>query len=95
LFNPPYVPSGDEEVGHDNIQAAWAGGVDGREIIDLLIPIVHKLLSPNGLFYLVTIEENNPKQLCTKFHHLKGKLILKRVRGDEILYILCFKNDKK
>jgi len=47
-------------------------------------------LSLEGIFYLVTIEENNPRELCKLFNGMIGKIILRRVRGDEILYILRF-----
>lgn len=34
LFNPPYVPTEDIELGHRDIRASWAGGQDGRVVID-------------------------------------------------------------
>lgn len=40
LFNPPYVPSEDEELGKNDIYASFAGGLDGRQIIDILLPKV-------------------------------------------------------
>ncbi|KAF4025919.1 hypothetical protein G4228_018070 [Cervus hanglu yarkandensis] len=60
VFNPPYVVTPPEEVGSRGIQAAWAGGRSGREVIDRFLPLAPDLLSPRGLFYLVTIKENNP-----------------------------------
>lgn len=42
------------------IEASWAGGKKGREVMDRVFPLVPDLLSPEGLFYLVTIKENNP-----------------------------------
>lgn len=42
------------------IEASWAGGKRGREVMDRVFPLVADLLSPGGLFYLVTIKENNP-----------------------------------
>uniref|UniRef100_F6YDD7 Methyltransferase HEMK2 n=2 Tax=Equus TaxID=9789 RepID=F6YDD7_HORSE len=60
VFNPPYVVTPPEEVGSHGIEAAWAGGRNGREVMDRFFPLVPDLLSPRGLFYLVTIKENNP-----------------------------------
>ena len=37
IFNPPYVPTDSEEVQGNGIEAAWAGGIDGREVIDKFI----------------------------------------------------------
>lgn len=45
---------------------------------------------------MVTIEENNPREIIKNSKNLKGSLVLKRIRGDEILYILKFvKREKK
>lgn len=58
VFNPPYVVTPSSEVGSQGIEASWAGGVDGREVTDRLLPLIPALLAPRGLFYLVALDEN-------------------------------------
>lgn len=48
IFNPPYVPSTSEELKEsrernlqgEGIDLAWAGGIDGREILDQFLPLI-------------------------------------------------------
>lgn len=40
-----------------DIAAAWAGGVDGREVIDRVLPLIPQLLSkPAGLGFMVLVK---------------------------------------
>lgn len=92
LFNPPYVVTPSEEVESHGIEAAWAGGKNGREVMDRLFPLVPDLLSTGGLFYLVTIKENNPDEILEtmKKYGLRGTRVLSRQAGRETLTILKF-----
>ena len=44
VFNPPYVPTWDEEVEDAQlargIEGSWAGGKDGMQVTDQLLPVV-------------------------------------------------------
>jgi release factor glutamine methyltransferase len=60
FWNPPYVPTPPEEVGTRDITASWAGGKDGRVVIDRLLPQLDFILSATGVFYLLVVKENKP-----------------------------------
>ncbi|KAJ2894541.1 HemK methyltransferase member 2 [Coemansia aciculifera] len=92
VFNPPYVVTPSAEVDSTIEAAAWAGGVRGREVLDLLIPQVPALLSPGGRFYLVVIEQNKPEEIIAEFAALglAGQRVLSRRAGIESLSILRF-----
>ncbi|KAM3237144.1 hypothetical protein P3L10_012173 [Capsicum annuum] len=48
VVNPPYVPTPEDEVGCEGITSAWAGGEDGRSVIDKILPAADNLLSARG-----------------------------------------------
>jgi release factor glutamine methyltransferase len=71
LFNPPYVPTPDEEVQGHGIEASWAGGLHGRRVIDRAMPQIAQLLSrPHGVCYMITVDDNKPEELAQQFHTL-------------------------
>ncbi|XP_038657616.1 methyltransferase N6AMT1 isoform X6 [Scyliorhinus canicula] len=92
IFNPPYVVTPSEEVGSHGIEASWAGGERGREVMDRLLPQVSSLLSSHGFFYLVTIQENNPEEIMQslKSSSLQGTVLISRQAGREHLSVLKF-----
>jgi len=49
----------------DAISAAWAGGTDGREVLDLALPRIKRSLNrPHGVLYLVLVDDNDPQEVC-------------------------------
>ncbi len=97
IFNPPYVVTTTEELRavsdtinnphsptSNPINASWAGGIDGREVLDRWIDSnqIDELLSSNGLFYLVAIKQNKPQQICD----------LLNIRYGFISEVNCFRN---
>eukprot|EP01012_Entosiphon_sulcatum_P016000 TRINITY_DN20977_c0_g1_i1.p2 TRINITY_DN20977_c0_g1~~TRINITY_DN20977_c0_g1_i1.p2 ORF type:complete len:232 (+),score=35.74 TRINITY_DN20977_c0_g1_i1:22-696(+) len=94
LFNPPYVPTDDEEVERGGIAAAWAGGSEGMSVVRRLLPLVHRLLSPCGLFYLVLIQQNHPELFLENEapqYGLRGEVVLRRTCGEK-LFVLRLKH---
>lgn len=97
IFNPPYVVTASDEVGSHSIEASWAGGDRGREVMDRLFPFVSTLLSNTGCFYLVTVAENKPDEVISMLESqgLCGEVLMKRKAGRERLSILKFTKDFK
>ena len=48
------------QIGSGDLEHTWAGGIDGMEVTNRLLPEVTNLLSKKGIFYLVTIRQNKP-----------------------------------
>ncbi len=93
IFNPPYVPTPDEEVGGVGIEAAWAGGLKGRRVLDQVLPSVGQLLSPNGVFYLIAVTENDPVDIAHVMEEqgFVGMIVAKRRAFNEALIVLKFR----
>lgn len=96
IFNPPYVPTDDVEVASSKIANTWAGGRNGRRVMDRLFPLVSQLLSEKGVFYLVLVQENKPLELEQMFLKLGFfcKIVKKRSAGRERLCVLRISRTK-
>lgn len=95
IVNPPYVPTPEDEVGREGITCSWAGGENGRSVIDKILPVADKLLSNKGWLYMVTLTTNNPSEICLKMRE-KGyasKIIVQRSTEEENLHIIKFWRD--
>lgn len=95
VFNPPCLPTLDQEVGLDGITSAWAGGNRGRVVIDRMLDVVDSTLSSKGWFYLVTITANNPGEIC-QIMQRKGfasRIVIQRYTEEESLHVLKFWRD--
>ncbi|KAK9866780.1 hypothetical protein WJX84_002858 [Apatococcus fuscideae] len=92
IFNPPYVPTPDEELERTDIARAWAGGWNGRAVIDKFLPLVPKILSEVGELLLVVVSENDPPGILKALHamdrSLHGGVMMTRRADEELLSIL-------
>ncbi|XP_047337255.1 methyltransferase N6AMT1 [Impatiens glandulifera] len=92
VVNPPYVPTPEDEVGNGGIVASWAGGENGRTVIDKILLIADKLLSPKGWLYMVTLTANNPMEICVDMSK-KGygsRIVVQRSTEEENLLVIKF-----
>ena len=101
VFNPPYVPTDDKEyedsIKRRDISASWAGGRNGRIVIDRFLQTVPTFLTDTGVAYLVAIELNNIQdilQYAARFR-LAGEIVGERLAGIERLFILRFRKEKQ
>lgn len=86
LFNPPYVPTPDDEVGSTGIEASWAGGLHGRRVVDRALPQIASLLKKQtGIAFMITVDDNLPEQLASDFQELGLKMapwVRRRARNE-------------
>ncbi|XP_076248694.1 hemK methyltransferase 2 [Calliopsis andreniformis] len=97
VFNPPYVITDDEEILNDrHLFKAWAGGTNGRKVMERVFPKIPDILSDTGTFYLLVIKENGPEHILRIFKGLGmvGKIVAERKIRGEHLYILRFRKIK-
>ncbi|XP_058729292.1 uncharacterized protein LOC131601480 [Vicia villosa] len=95
VVNPPYVPTPEDEVGSEGITSSWAGGENGRSVIDRILPVADILLSKKGWLYMVTLTANNPYEICAEMRK-KGyasKIVVQRSTEEESLHIIKFWKD--
>jgi release factor glutamine methyltransferase len=89
IFNPPYVPS-DE---NDMEAKAWAGGIMGREIIDRFIENAPMHLTEKGRIQFLVSSVNDLQDIIKKLKkkNLETKIVASQKLWFEELFILLAK----
>lgn len=90
LFNTPYLPSDEDESIDDEMDAAWNGGLNGREVIDRFLTGVKDYLNPGGKVQLVQSSLAGNEETLKKLEELGFKVsITAREKGffEEIVVI--------
>jgi release factor glutamine methyltransferase len=93
LFNPPYVPTDECELGFTDIRASYAGGPNGRTVIDRFLPCVPRLLSPSGVCYLLLVLENEPLAIAKEMgerYQLMPHIVARVKAKNERLFVIRF-----
>ncbi|KAG0146837.1 hypothetical protein CROQUDRAFT_670889 [Cronartium quercuum f. sp. fusiforme G11] len=94
LFNPPYVPTSNEEYEGATsgfIEASWAGGPIGMTLTNHLLNSLNQLLVPGrGVLYMVAVKENKPEEIIDRMRTrgFDARIVLKRRAGREYLHVL-------
>jgi release factor glutamine methyltransferase len=76
LFNAPYLPSAESEE-ESWIGRSWAGGINGRKVIDRFIAVAPLYLKPNGRILLMQSTLANVEETICKFGELNLKASIK------------------
>lgn len=96
LFNPPYVPTETSDV-KEVIERTYAGGKQGIEVIEKAIEQASRLLSAQGLFYMIALEENDfdtLKKLAEQVG-LDVQIVMKRRTLIERLFVVEFQKKSR
>lgn len=97
VFNPPYVVTSDDEISDgDVLRKSWAGGTNGRKVMERVFHAIPSILSDLGAFYMLVIKENDPEYILNAFRRLNmnGEIVSeRRIRGEH-LYVLRFRKKK-
>lgn len=89
IFNPPYVPT--DILAHDRgISASWSGGEDGVQVTKRFIQGIPDLLSDEGMFFLVLVQENDIPRLIQDMESIgiDARVCLSRRCGREHLSVV-------
>jgi len=75
LFNAPYLPASEKEV-ETWIGRSWAGGFDGRQVIDRFISQVEPHIKSGGRVLLMQSTLANVEETIRRFreYHLKARV---------------------
>ena len=95
IFNPPYLPTGDEEKIEDWLEYALDGGVSGRDTIEIFAEALPGILAKNGRCLLLVSSLTGTEEVRDIFSrvNLLSFVILSERCEDETLYILRIIHD--
>jgi len=93
IFNPPYLPTHEEERINDWLEYALDGGETGREVIKRFAEDVHRVLAPAGRILIIVSSLTGVNEACSLF--LKEGYCVEIVSrapvfgGEELVVLRC------
>ncbi|XP_065078428.1 uncharacterized protein HemK2 [Ochlerotatus camptorhynchus] len=102
VFNPPYVPTSgeagqelEEQIGEfseerHNLVKSWAGGLDGMVVTKRVLRDLQRIISKDGVFYLLLVKENKPLDVIRLLEKngFTGEILKERkIRGEHLFVI--------
>ena len=87
------VPTPSEEVhlGY-GIEAAWAGGKHGREVLDRLLPMLDVCMNKSSVVFILAVEENKPDEISAYLENTLGytcyMVAQRRAMNERLLIIM-------
>lgn len=92
LFNPPYLPTSEDERMNDWLEYALDGGPDGCRVIAEFAGQVEKVLAPGGRVLLLFSSLTGPERVIRLFrkHGFESEILFeKNVEGETLSVIRC------
>ena len=96
--NPPYVPTDHAELERTadarsgSLSLAWAGGDQGRDVIDRMLVSLCKCLTQGGVLLLVVLDANDAEDVCSKLLHecsmSTAHVVESRRADEELLHLI-------
>ncbi|UUX92754.1 HemK2/MTQ2 family protein methyltransferase [Methanoplanus endosymbiosus] len=95
IFNPPYLPTEEEEKIDDWLEYALDGGISGRETIEKFAEVLPEIMNKNGRCLLLVSSLTGTEEVRNIFSGKKllSYVILSEICEDETLYILRIVHD--
>ncbi len=90
IFNPPYLPVHPSESSGTELEKAWDGGPDGREIIDRFLEEVEKYLKHGGRLLMLQSSLSGVEETLEKLEEkFEVKTKKKKFFFEEIYLFIC------
>lgn len=93
IFNPPYLPTREEERIDDWLEYALDGGETGRVVIERFAAEVHRVLAPAGRILIIISSLTGVTRVCSLFEEEGYYVEIVRTApvfgGEELIVLRC------